>query len=115
MTLNAVGDTTGDPADGGAERRAEELLAENAELRRRVDAAERSIAELRAEALARRSEVRRLAEELPLAMSRHALVKAMLRDVVHHPDKAGAVERAVRKLGRAPRKLVRMLRTARAS
>lgn len=80
------------------------LSAENTELRRRVEAAEQQIDTLRAEALARRAEVRAIAEALPTAMSRHALVTGMLHDVRHHPDKSGAVGRAIRKLGRAPRK-----------
>ncbi len=88
----------------------EALRAENTELRRRVEHAERAIAELRGESLARRAEVRSLAEQFPAAMSRHALVTGMLRDVRHHPDKRGAVGRAVRKLGRAPRKAARLLR-----
>jgi hypothetical protein len=104
------GDATGDAADD-----AHLLRAENAELRRRVEAAEALIDELRAEALARRAEVRTLAEALPLAMSRHALVRAMLHDVRHHPDKAGVATRAVRKLGRAPRKAVRIARRITAS
>ena len=85
------------------------LSAENAELRRRVQAAEQQIETLRDEALTRRAEVRAMAEALPTAMSRHALVTGMLRDVRHHPDKAGVFGRAVRKLGRAPRKAVRLL------
>ncbi len=84
--------------------------AENAELRRRVERAEEQIEVLRAEALVRRAEVRSLAEALPAALSRHALVTKMLRDVRHHPDKRGVVQRGVRKLGRAPRKAVRLLR-----
>jgi hypothetical protein len=86
------------------------LQAENAELRRRVELAEREIAELRTDALARRAEVRSLAEAFPAAMSRHALITGMLRDVRHHPDKKGALMRAVHKLGRAPRKVVRLVR-----
>ena len=85
------------------------LRAENTELRRRVELAEREIATLRAEALERRREVRALAEALPTAMSRHALVTGMLRDVRHHPDKKGVLARAVAKLGRAPRKAVRVI------
>ena len=85
------------------------LSAENAELRRRVDTAEQQIATLRDEALARRAEVRAMAEALPTAMSRHALVTGMLRDVRHHPDKAGVFGRAIRKLGRAPRKAARLV------
>jgi hypothetical protein len=84
------------------------LEAENAELRRRVELAEQQIATLRAEALARRSEIRAMAEALPTAMSRHALVTGMLRDVRRHPDKGGVLRRALRKLGRAPRKAVRI-------
>lgn len=87
----------------------EALAAENVELRRRIEIAEATIAELRAEALERRAEVRRLAEALPTAMSRHALVMGMLRDVRHHPDKAGVARRGLRKLGRAPRKAVRIV------
>jgi hypothetical protein len=86
------------------------LQAENAELCRRVELAERGIAQLRADALQRRAEVRSLAEAFPTAMSRHALVTAMLRDVRHHPDKRGALTRAIHKLGRAPRKAVRLVR-----
>lgn len=87
----------------------EALRAENDELRRRVTEAEAAIATLRSEALARRAEVRTLAEALPTAMSRHALVMGMLRDVRHHPDKKGALSRAIRKLGRAPRKAARIV------
>lgn len=86
------------------------LAAENAELRRRLELAHEQIDVLRSEALARRAEVRSLAEALPTAMSRHALVMGMLHDVRHHPDKAGVLRRAVRKLGRAPRKAARLLR-----
>ena len=86
------------------------LQAENAELRRRVELAEGEIAELRRDALARRAEVRSLAEAFPAAMSRHALVTGMLRDARHHPDKKGVAARAFRKLGRAPRKAVRLVR-----
>jgi hypothetical protein len=45
---------------------------------------------------------------LPTALSRHALITGMMHDVRHHPDKAGVVARAVRKLGRAPRKALRI-------
>lgn len=87
-----------------------QLRAENAELRRRVEVAEALIGDLRAEALTRRAEVRELAQALPVAMSRHALVRSMLRDVRSHPDKVGVGRRALRKLGRAPRKALRILR-----
>lgn len=85
------------------------LSAENAELRRRIDVVQREIDELRAEALTRRAEVRAMAEALPSAMSRHALVGEMLHDVRHHPDKLGVLRRGLRKLARAPRKAARML------
>lgn len=86
------------------------LRSDNIELRHRVELAEREIARLRTEALARRAEVRKLAESFPAAMSRHALVTGMLRDLRHHPDKRGVLIRAVRKLGRGPRKAARLLR-----
>ncbi len=89
-----------------------DLRAENAELRRRIAEVEQEIGVLRSEALARRAEVRAMAEALPAALSRHALVMGMLRDVRHHPDKSGVARRAFRKLGRAPRKAVRLTRDA---
>lgn len=83
------------------------LRAENAELRGRVEDAEREIDVLRREALQRRTEVRAMAEALPTAVSRRAMLQQMTSDVLHHPDKAGMLRRAIAKLGRAPRKLVR--------
>jgi uncharacterized small protein (DUF1192 family) len=85
------------------------LQNENDELRRRIAAAQAVIDELRTEALERRREVRAMAEALPTAMSRHALVRQMLHDARGHPDKGGVAARAIRKLGRAPRKLVRVV------
>ncbi len=85
------------------------LRGENDQLRSRVETAEQSLAELKVEALERRAEVRALAGDLPAAMSRRAVLSGMFRDVVHHPDKPGVVKRAVAKLGRAPRKLARIL------
>lgn len=86
------------------------LRVENEELRRRIDVATEVIDELRAEALERRREVRELAEALPTAMSRHALLRQMAGDALHHPDRLGAIRRSVRKLGRAPGKLARIVR-----
>lgn len=88
------------------------LRAENDQLRSRVEAAEQALADLKVEALDRRAEVRALAAELPAELSRRAVLSAMFRDAVHHPDKPGVVKRAVAKLGRAPRKLARMLHLA---
>ena len=99
----------GEPRQESAAGELALLRSENAELRRRAEATERLIEELRAEALARRVEVRRLAEALPLAMSRHALVRSMLRDVRHHPDKRDVVRRGLRKGGRGVRKVARKL------
>jgi hypothetical protein len=88
----------------------DELVVLVTELRRRADVAERSIAELRREALERRAEVRALTEALPVAMSRNTLLRSMVSDAWHHPDKAGVLRRGVRKLARAPRKALRVLR-----
>ncbi len=108
MSDNAAADKAASVTDSPAGELVR-LAEENAELRRRVDAAQATIAELRTEAIERRAEVRSLAEALPTAMSRHALVHQMLHDARHHPDKRGVFGRAVRKLGRAPRKAARML------
>jgi hypothetical protein len=81
--------------------------AEHADLRRRVEEAEAVIEELRAEAIARRAEVRALAESLPAAMSRRVVLRAMVVDVYHHPDKVGAAKGAARRLGRGGRKALR--------
>ena len=84
------------------------LREENTELRRRIAVAQATIDELCVEALQRRAAVRRMAEELPVAISRHALLHQMLHDAAHHPDKLGVMSRALRKLARAPRKAIRV-------
>jgi hypothetical protein len=86
------------------------LRAENAELRRRVGEVDAAIDILREEALERRAAVRELAEALPTAMSRHALLTQMVHDVRHHPDKPGIIRRGLAKLGRAPAKVARLAR-----
>ncbi len=96
------------PANPLAEQLARHA-SENAELRRRLELAEATIDELRVEALARRTEVRQLAEALPTAMSRHALLRSMAADVKNHPAKAAVAKRGVAKLGRAPRKAMRVM------
>ncbi len=85
------------------------LRAENLELRRRVETAEAALDVLREGALARRAEVRALAEALPAEVSRNALLREILRDARDHPDKLGVLRRAVRKLGRAPAKALRIV------
>lgn len=85
------------------------LRAENTELHRRLAIADTAIDELRSEALARRAEVRAMAEALPAEVSRHALIRATLRDALHHPHKRGVAARAARKLGRAPTKAYRIV------
>jgi hypothetical protein len=85
------------------------LRAENAEMRRRVELATAEIDQLRAESLQRRDEVRRLVADLPAVVSRKSVIREMLREGVRHPDKVGVTGRAIRKLGRAPRKALRVL------
>lgn len=81
----------------------EALRVENADLRRRVIAAESAIEELRADALDRRQQVRALVADLPVAMSRKTLLRQVASDAVHHPDKKGVVVRAVNKIRRTLR------------
>jgi hypothetical protein len=90
-----------------SDRRCAELRAENDELTRRLELVDAELRQLRDETLARRAEVRALAEALPLAVSRRTLLGQMVRDVMGHPDKGRMTGRAVRKVGRAPGKLVR--------
>ena len=85
------------------------LRSQNAELRRRVEATRIEIDELRAESLQRRDEVRKLVEGLPTVVSRRTVMRKMVVQSVHHPDKPGVLGRAVRKLGRAPRKAARVI------
>ena len=85
------------------------LRSENAELHRRIEVVRAEIDELRAESLERRDEVRRLVADLPTVVSRRTVVREMLREGANHPDKPGVVGRALRKLGRAPRKALRLI------
>ncbi len=87
----------------------EQLRSENAELRRRVEAVRVEIDELRTQSLQRRDEVRRLVADLPTVVSRRSVVRSMFREGINHPDKSGVVVRALRKLGRAPRKAFRLI------
>ncbi|CAB4882962.1 unannotated protein [freshwater metagenome] len=83
------------------------LRAENGILRARVEAAEAAIADLRAEALQRRQQVRELVADLPVAMSRKTLLRQVLRDGLKHPDKRGVVTRATNKARRDARDALR--------
>ena len=85
------------------------LRSENAELRRRIDAVRGEIDDLRAESLQRRAEVRALVADLPTVVSRRTVVRQMFREGAKHPDKSGVLGRALRKLGRAPRKALRLI------
>lgn len=85
----------------------ETLREQNADLRRRVVAAESAIAELRTEALERRQQVRSLVADLPVAMSRKTLLRQVLADAVHHPDKKGVAQRIVNKVRRTARNATR--------
>ena len=87
----------------------DQLRSENAELHRRIEVVRAEIDELRAESLKRRDEVRRLVADLPTVVSRRTVVREMLREGANHPDKPGVVGRALRKLGRAPRKALRLI------
>jgi len=59
--------------------------------------------ELQRESEQRRVELREIAAQLPAAMSRRALLRAVAADFRHAPDKGAIITRAVRKIGRAPR------------
>ena len=83
------------------------LREENADLHRRVVAAEAAIAELRAEALERRQQVRALVADLPVAMSRKTLLRQVFTDAVRHPDKKGVAVRIVNKARRTARNTLR--------
>jgi hypothetical protein len=58
----------------------------------------------------RRAELREIAAQLPDAMSRRAILRAIARDFRHAPDKGHIAGRAIRKLGRM---FVRAARTLR--
>lgn len=57
----------------------------------------------------RRAELRRLADEVPAAVSRRALIAEAARDLSAAPNKGHIVARGVRKLARVPAALVRRL------
>jgi hypothetical protein len=75
-----------------------------------TDAIERTLDELQLESEQRRQELREIAAQLPAAVGRRAMLRAMAVDFRHAPGKADLVLRAVRKLARAPRGAYRRAR-----
>jgi hypothetical protein len=65
--------------------------------------------QLHAESVARRAELKSIAEQLPATLSRRALIRSALADLRHAPNKAAIASRGLRKLARAPRSIVRRL------
>lgn len=63
--------------------------------------------ELQRASEARREELKSLATAMPEATSRRWLVKQMISEVVHAPDRTSVAKRAVLKLLRTPADLVR--------
>jgi len=68
--------------------------------------------ELQRESEQRRVELREIAAQLPAAMSRRAILRAVAADVRHAPDKRDVVTRALRKVGRGPRTALNAIRRA---
>lgn len=68
----------------------------DAEILARLDA-------LEAESDARRAELRRLANELPAAVSRRTVLRSLVADLRYAPGKRTIAKRAAAKLARAPR------------
>jgi hypothetical protein len=65
--------------------------------------------ELEAESSARRAELRRIASELPAAVSRRALLRSLAADLRHTPGTRVVAGRAARRLARAPRSAARRI------
>ena len=72
---------------------------------------EERLDELQRESQERRTELRALAAELPIATSRRAYLTAMVRSVSDAPDKPTVVKRVLRKIARTPADLVRSRRS----
>lgn len=70
----------------------------------------RRLDQLEIESNERRAELRRLAAELPAAISRRSLLRALVADLRHAPEKRQIARRAAAKLGRAPRAVLRRAR-----
>lgn len=72
-------------------------------------AAEARLDALEREAVARRDELRSIAERLPAATSRRFVLTSMVRGLRDAPDRGTVVRRTFRKLLRAPRDVVRAI------
>lgn len=66
--------------------------------------------QLQRESQQRRAELRAIAADLPEAVSRRALVAAMVRSVADAPDKPAVAKRVALKLARTPGDLARRAR-----
>lgn len=64
---------------------------------------------LQAESRERSAELRSIADQLPVTMSRRALLRALVVDVRHSPNKRAIVGRAVSKIARAPLHLAKRI------
>lgn len=63
----------------------------------------RALDALEAESNARREELKRIAAQLPAAMSRRQVLRSLASDLRHAPRKGEIVRRGLLKLARAPR------------
>ena len=70
-----------------------------------------ALAQIEAEANARRDELRRIAAALPAAISRRSMLRSLGGDLLHAPNKGDIIRRAVAKLGRAPAAAIKRLRS----
>ncbi|HUF98863.1 MAG TPA: hypothetical protein VMM60_12110 [Ilumatobacter sp.] len=74
-------------------------------------ALEAQLDELQRESEARREELKALAAAMPEATSRRLLVKQMVSELVHAPDRTSVAKRAILKVLRTPTDLVRRVRS----
>ena len=72
---------------------------------------EAKLDELQRASDARREELKALAAAMPEATSRRLLVKQMISEIVHAPDRTSVAKRAILKVLRAPTDLVRRVRS----
>jgi len=72
---------------------------------------EAQLDELQRASEARREELKALAAAMPEATSRRRLVKQMVSEIVHAPDRTSVAKRAILKVLRTPTDLVRRVRS----